>query len=187
MSEIYKTHYEVIGKGLEISLAHFAKIEEARKAHWKFVEEVGGKGLRQHRQGGLRSVFFAATPIGWRKIGKHGDNIEAVPSKGTVMGKAIAKRIDDLPRAPEPHVLAGKLGYNPSSMAIDLERGVICFPVAFEITWPEKRHFLRLPRTSDDGFEPDETILREIRESEVMRIVEDHNAEARRLRREEGQ
>lgn len=180
MSQIFKIHYEIIGAGLEVSTIHFEECAAARRAHWNFVNEVGGDGMRPTGHGGLRSVFFKTLPSNWRKIGARDQLIEAVPSKNSAAGKALAKQIAELPQAPEPSVLAAKLGYMPNSLVLDCNSGIIYFPVAVEITFPTKRHFLRIPRTLDDGFEPDPAILRECREWEFMRCVEDHNAEARR-------
>lgn len=180
MTQVYKTHYEVIGAGLDISKRHFAEVAAARDAHWHFAKSVGGVGYRPNGHGGLRSVFFSEVPTGWRKIGSDRGNVEAVPNRKTAEGRLLSKQIAELPNAPEPGDLASQLGYNPSILTLDPERGIIYFPIAIEITWPETRHFLRLPRTAIDGFQPDEEILREVRESEFMRIVEDHNAEARR-------
>lgn len=180
MSQIVKIHYEIVRAGLEISTAHFEECAAAKRAHWQFVDEVGGSGLRPTGHGGLRSVFFKTLPPNWRKIGSRDQLIEAIPSKTSATGKALAKQIAELPQAPEPSILAGKLGYGPNQLVIDGDRGIIYFPTAVELTFPTKRHWLRIPRTLDDGFEPDPAILAECRESEFMRAVEDHNAEARR-------
>lgn len=182
MSKIYTTTYEVIGAGIPIAEAHFEAVEAAQAVQWEFVESVGGVGFRPNSEGALLSVYFTEVPQGWRKIGSQGHKIETRPNKSTVAGKAAAKLIADLPHPPRATDLASQFGYNPSEWAIDRERGVIYFPTMMQVAHPEPRSFLRLPRFSGDGFEPDETILRALAESELMKAVEDHNAEAKRQR-----
>lgn len=178
--KVYVTAYEVIGDGLPISDEHHTLVDAAEAAHWSFVESVGGVGLRPARNGGLRSVFFQELPAGWRKIGSEGSKIECVPHKGSSIGKRLAKSIAELPKAPDAQQLSAKLGYQPSEMAIDGNR--IFFPWALQVMFPAKRMFLRLPRFITDGFEPNPSMLRALPESEFMKAVEEHNAEAHRLR-----
>ncbi|MBO9602581.1 MAG: hypothetical protein J7496_08745 [Novosphingobium sp.] len=185
MSRIYVTPYEVIGDGLAVAAAHYAAIDAAAEAHWAFVKQVGGEGYRPLNGGGLRSVFFKELPTAWRKIGwGEGGRIEAVPHKGSATGKSLAKQIAALPQGKRGRELAYDLGYNPKQMAMDGSRGVIYFPTDLRVTFPAERIFVRIPRFTDDGFEPDPAILRELRESEFMAAVEAHNAEARRQREE---
>ena len=81
MSRVYVTSYEVIGDGAAIYAPYRAEVDAAKDAHWKFSKSVGGIGFRPDSMGGIRSVFFKDLPSGWRKVGKHGANIEAVPRK----------------------------------------------------------------------------------------------------------
>lgn len=177
MSKVFVTTYEVIG-ALEIAHAHYAAVDAAREACWDFVREVGGAGYRPSYAGGLRAVFFEQLPAGWRKIGRDGEKVEAVPLKSTKIGKAMAERIAALPQAPKPGDLASSYGYNPPHFAID--GGKIYFPGELQVTFPVERIFVRLPRFAEDGFEPDETILQAIPESQFMAAIEAHNFEARR-------
>lgn len=179
MSQVFITTYEVIG-ALDLAHAHYDAVDAARAAQWDFVEEVGGKGLRPSNSGGLRSVFFADLPSGWRKVGMDRGNVEAVPLKSTKIGKQAVERMAALPLAPSPHDLASAYGYNPPHFAIS--GGTIYFPTEMFLKFPRERIFLRLPRFAGDEFEPDDTKLRARPESEFMAALEAHNAEARRQR-----
>lgn len=182
MSKVYVTTYEVIGDGHALAAKHYDEIEAATEAHWAFVEDIGGVGFRPEHSGGVSSVLFTETPKGWRKLGQQGDKIEATPNRGTKAGKEMADRIASLPRTPRPDALAAAFGYSPSQLAMDSERGTIYFPTTLRVAHPQPRTFLRIPRFDGDGFTPNDTMLRAIPESELMKAVEDHNAEARRLR-----
>lgn len=179
MSKVFVTTYEVIG-ALDLAHAHYDAVDAAREAHWDFVSDIGGKGFRPSHNGGLRSVFFAEVPAGWRKIGTDKGNIEAIPLKRTRIGKAAAQRISDLPLAPSASELASRYGYNPPHFAIS--GGTIYFPAELFLKFPQDRIFLRLPRFAEDGFEPNEAQLRALPESEFMAAIEAHNTEAKRQR-----
>ena len=184
MSQVYVTTYEIIGAGLPIAHDFYNRQEAAREEHFRFAEDVGGQGYRPHGMGGLSSVFFAGPqlPAGWRKIGTHGSKIEARPNNGTKLGKAFGARIAALPRLPQADDLASALGYSPKEMVFDSNRGTVFFPTELRVAHPIDRMFVRLPRIAGDDFKPDETMLRAIPESELMKAVEDHNAETKRLR-----
>lgn len=177
MNKVFVTTYEVIS-ALEIAHAHYAAIDAAKQAHRDFITEVGGAGYRPSHHGGLRTVFFEQLPAGWRKFGFDGAKVEAVPLKSTKVGKAMAERIAALPLAPRSGDLASSYGYSPPHFAID--GGTIYFPTELRVKFPVERIFVRLPRFAEDGFEPDETILQAIPESQFMAAIEAHNFEARR-------
>lgn len=183
MSTVYVTTYEVVGSGLAVVADFYSRVEAAKAAHWTFAESVGGVGYRPNRSGGMRSVFFPGElPAGWRKTGAEGGKTEAVPRKGTTAGKALHNQLAAMPVMPQASDLAEQLGYAPSELAIDRHRGTIYFPSELRVKFPTQRAFVRLPRFSGDGFEPDASILVALPESDFMKAVEDHNAEARRQR-----
>jgi hypothetical protein len=182
MSQVFTTTYEVIGAGIPIAEAWQEEVANARREQMEMAEEMGGCGIRPDHNGGVRSVFFEELPHGWRRIGADRDKIEAVPRKGTKAGEYLTAALASLPEAPNPSKLARRLGYDPTEMAIDSKRGTIHFPSELTVVHPTRRIFLRLPRFEGDGFTPDETLLRAIPESQLMKAVEDHNAEAKRLR-----
>jgi hypothetical protein len=186
VSGVYTTTYEIVGDGLAKAEAHYAKSAQAWQAHWDWAESIGGSGIRPDHSGGLRSVFFDGDPPkGWRKIGSQSGKTEAVPNRGTKSGKAAEEAMRSLPRAPRPDELAAAFGYSPNELAVDCNAGVIYFPTELRVTHPAPRTFLRLPRFDRDGFTPNEAELRAIPESELMKAVEDHNDEAKRLRERE--
>lgn len=176
---VYVTTYEIIGAH-ELADDYYARIDAAREAQWAFVIEIGGVGFRPGHNGGVQSLFFGTLPTGWREVGRDRERIEARPRKGSKIGKELAARIAALPCAPQSHELASAYGYNPKEWAID--GGRIYFPTDLRTEFPERRTFLRLPRFANDGFEPDEALLRALPESQFMLAVELHNAEAKRLR-----
>jgi hypothetical protein len=180
MSTVFVTTYEVTG-ALDVARAHYAAIDAAIRKQWAFISDVNGIGFRPDSKGGIRSVLFHDLPPGWRKIGTEKGDIEAVPHKGSNLGKVAATKLSELPRAPQPHDLASAFGYNPPHFAID--NGRIYFATDCIVTFPSERIFLRLPRFVDDGFMPDEDRLRAIPESEFMTAIEAHNAEAKRKRK----
>ena len=181
------TTYEVVGEGIAKADAFYAERQVALDAQWAWIEGVGGSGFRPAHDGGLRSVFFdGPIPKGWRSIGKQGGKTEAQPRLSTKSGKAIRADMSALPCQPRPDALASALGYSPREMAIDSARGTIYFPTELRLDFPVARTFVRLPRFSGDGFDPDAAILRALPESEFMKALEDHNAEAKRQRESAG-
>jgi hypothetical protein len=186
MGAVYVTTYEVVGAGLAKADVYYSRAQEARQTHWDWAESIGGSGIRPNHNGGLRSVFFSGdVPKGWRKIGSQQGKIEAVPNRGTKSGKEAEAAMAALPRIPRPDELASVFGYSPNELAMDGNRGVIYFPTELRVAHPAPRTFIRLPRFDRDGFTPDEAELRAIPESELMKAIEDHNAEAKRLREKE--
>lgn len=181
------TTFEIIGEGRDLADDFETQKQSAKKAHWSFVNEVGGAGYCPDSwTGGVRSVLFdREIPKGWRKIGMHKGFVNAVPNKATKLGKALIANMAELLKKPLPTRLAADLGYDPNVFAMD--GTTIYFPTEIRVAHPEKRHFLRLPLTPADGFEPDPDLLKAVPESELMKAVEDHNAEASRLREAEAQ
>lgn len=179
MSKVFTTTYEVIGAH-EIAAAHYAAVDAARKAHWEFVQEVGGTGYQPGWGQGVIAVFFEKLPPAWRKIGGESSMIKAVPHKGSSVGKGLFERMKALPLPPSPEKLAGDYGYKPAEFPIDGTS--IYFATSLRVTFPAERIFLRIPRTAIDGFEPNEAHLRALPESEFMAAVSAHNIEAQRQR-----
>lgn len=179
MSKVFVTTYEVIGAH-EIAAAHYAAVDAARKAHWEFVREVGGTGYQPGRCDGVIAVLFEQLPEGWRQIGMDKSLIKAVPHKGSRQGNALFEKMKAQPLPPSPEKLAGDYGYNPAEFPIDGTS--IYFATTLRVTFPAERIFLRIPRTTSDGFEPNEAHLRALPESEFMAAVSAHNIEAQRQR-----
>lgn len=187
MTQVYTTTYEIIGDGIPLADAWYQQVNAARAAQWAFVERVGARGFRPSSfGGGISSIIFEGElPAGWKQLrGKNMVKGEAWPSSSKA-GLKIKRRIEELPCCPSVEELARDFGYSPTSMPIDSHRGTIHFPTEMQVSHPVQRSFLRIPRYAGDEFEPDGTRLRAIPESELMKAVEDHNAEAKRLREAE--
>lgn len=183
MGQVFVTTYELIGRAVEKAKAFYAEADAARDAQWAWAESLGGSGFRPSHDGGVRTVFFTGElPTGWRSVGRERGKTEAAPRRSTKSGKAADEAMAALPKAPRPNRLAAAVGYSPNEMAMDGDRGVIYFPTELHVSQPTDRYFVRLPRFERDGFTPDERELRAIPESELMKALEDHNAEAKRLR-----
>lgn len=180
--KVFVTTYEVIGTGIPIYQEFEAKRKATNEAGHDLADEFGAQGFRPFASCGRpRTMIFKDNlPKGWRKIGMVDGMVEAVPNKGTKAGKEAQQRMSAIEAAPEAMHLAGQLGYNPREMAMD--GFSIYFPTALAVAHPEPRFFVRIPRTAGDGFEPDPAILRALPESEFMKAIEDHNAEAARTR-----
>lgn len=179
---VYTTTFEMIGEGRAQADRYEQQKRDAAGEQWAFVKEVGGSGYCPSAwNGALQSVLFdGELPEGWRRIGTVKGKTNAVPKASTKAGKGWLAKIAALPCKPLPTSLAADLGYNPASFAMD--GFSIYFPTEIRVEHPETRHFLRLPLQAGDGFEPDLQRLKPIAERELMKAVEDHNAEARRLR-----
>ncbi len=179
---VYTTTFEMIGEGRDLADRYEQQKRDAAGEQWAFVKEVGGAGYCPSSwNGALQSVLFdGELPEGWRRIGSVKGMTNAVPRASTKAGKAWLAKIEALPAKPLPTSLAVELGYARDSFAID--GSAIYFPTEIRVEHPETRHFLRLPLQAGDGFEPDLQRLKPVAESELMKAVEDHNAEAKRLR-----
>lgn len=182
MGQVFVTTYELVGDAVQIGVDHYAAVEAARTAGFALAKQFGAEGFRPTRRGGhpLSMFFRGDLPTGWRKIGRADGLTEARPNKGTKAGKAAQAQMQACASAPEDTALASALGYNPSEIAMDTNRGVIYFPTSLRVDHPSARYFVRIPRFDRDDFKPDKSRLRAIPESELMRALEEHNAEVLR-------
>lgn len=171
--------FEIIDLGLATAEAFQTQKDAARQALLDFAIALGAEAYRPNSRGNFYSALFAGElPKGWRKIGGHNGHMEAMPHRGTKIGKQLIHQIERLPKIPNASELAHSLGYKTSLMPT--ADGKIYFPTELRVEFPKARHFLTLPLTASDEFIPNPKLLRELRESEFMRAIEDHNAEARR-------
>jgi len=184
---VYTTTFEIVGEGRDLADDFQYELDSAKRAHFAFVNKVGGKGYCPCPYSGLlRSVLFEGElPPGWKKIGMQGGRTNANPKVSTKIGKALRQEIEKLPKRPDASKLAADLGYGPDVLAIDA-RGVF-FPTQLRVEHPETRHFLRLPLTKEMDFEPAPAMLRAIPENELLKAVEEHNAAAKREREAKAQ
>lgn len=184
MTEVFKEYYELKGaKLLKAARDHAAAQEKARKAHWVIVKELGGYGYRPSYYGGIKSLLFKAekAPDGFRKIGTDKNCIECVPARNTAKGKAAEKLIAvAVPEIPSWGRFCDDIlrwnGRSPIGGGSGSRTGFCIYhATGVHISRPKERFIVVLPRTLSDGWKRPEG-LKEIRESDMLRAVEDHNA-----------
>lgn len=176
---VFVTSYEVTLTGLPVIEQHNAAVKAWKEAAWKVVEELGGTGFRPCTASGISAVAFDdKPPTGWRSTARdprEHNKFLCVPRQTTVAGKTAKQKMVSVGKMPDGSDAAALFGWNPSTLAIDSHRGIIYFPTAQTIELPSPRHFIRLPRFADDGWQGHEG-LKEVPESEYMRAIEAHNA-----------
>lgn len=185
MSEhVFKEHYEITGTdALAKARAFETEREKAFEAHWALVKDLGGVGFRPDHGGQIKSVMFknvnGKTPSGWRKIGTENGNLECAPARNTAAGRALTKKMALVMRNPSWRTFADGFGWegrSPMAQSSGRRLGMlIYFGGGLSIDMPRKRFFLIFPRTLDDGWVAPQG-LTQIRESEMLRAIEDHNA-----------
>jgi hypothetical protein len=176
---VFKEYFEVTGKAdLERAHAFAAARTAAWDAQWALVQSLGGDGFRPGHGGGIKSLLFkkgAARPEGWRKTGTDQGRDECVPARNTKAGKEIVKQLAALPKVESWARFADTFGWNGRSpMGSDGGRGVIYFCTGIHVRKPKDRFFVWYPRELKDGWKAPEG-LTEVRESDMLRAVEDHN------------
>ena len=171
--------YEIVGDAVNIAEEHTVAISEHTRRCWAFVEAYGGCGYRPCRHSGIRSIFFdlPSAPSGFRKIGSHQGKIECRPDKRIKRGKEAISDLAEIDRPPSGNDIARHFGWDTSSFVIS--GTTIYFPTFLDVTHPNKRYFLRLPRKADDEWQCPET-LAELLGSQFIAAIEEHNREARR-------
>lgn len=179
MSNVVIATYEAVGEGADLCAEHFDAVSAARVSWFALCKEFGAVAFRPGHDGRPpRSFLFvgAEPPAGWVLVGRpERDKVEAKPHKGTKIGKAALAKLDALLAAPSDHQLTGTFGYHD----MPTDGRSIYFATATEITFPTRRFFLRFPIAEGSSWRAGAG-LAEVRESDFMRALEDHNAEAKR-------
>lgn len=180
---VHRIYYEVIGEGLVIATAHYALVEDRRKAGMAIAERYGASGFRPNHGKGIRHLVFKGgssdVPEGFKyEAIEPGRQIAVSPHKRTVIGKQAAADLATFEGIPDGGKLASDLGYSVASAPMDGWK--IYFPTAYRFQFPAERVFLSIPRQASDGWEPP-AHLHEVPASTFMLAMEAHNAEARRL------
>ena len=185
MSSVFVTTYEVTPAGLPIIEAHNAAVKAWKEAGWLLAEELGGEGF-QPGWSGIRAILFRGeAPEGWRVLERDPRNRElfrCVPRRSTKKGKELARRLADAGTMPKGEDVAPLFGWSPNQMA--MSGTTIYFPTTLSVDFPAPRHFVRLPRFAEDGWEGHGG-LSAVPESEFMRAIEIHNAEVARVNAEQ--
>lgn len=181
---VFKEVYEVIGAAAKkAARAHASGREAALAAQWKLVQSLGAEGFRPGHGGCIKSLLFAQgamVPPGLRKIGTDKGRNEFRPSGNTKAGKELNKLLWAAPRVEGWGAFADTFGWKGRSpISTEGGRGVIYFCAGVHVKKPRERFFLTYPRELKDGWKPP-TGLKLVRESDMMRAIEDHNAAIKR-------
>lgn len=178
---VFKEYYEIVGADMLAKAQAFDTARgETQAEQWALVKKLGGGGYRPGGGGGISTIFFAKgspMPKGYRKVGSDGGQVECKPVRNTKLGKEICAAIQAAPRIRDWGAFAdefcGWKGRSP--MDTKAGRGFIYHATGVAVARPQKRFFLQLPRELKDGWTPPEGI-KEVRESDMLRAIEDHNA-----------
>lgn len=179
MAQVHRIYYEVVGDGLKIADAHYAKVRERNEAAFELAKRYGAEGFRPNHQKGLRHLIFPTSevPAGFRFAQREqAGRVSATPDKRTEVGKRAAAEMADMEIAPNGEDLAADLGYAVASLPMD-GRSVF-WPVAYRLLRPVERIFLDIPRSTDDGWTVPPHLI-EVPASTFMLALEQHNAAAR--------
>lgn len=175
---VFKEYYEVTGADELAKARVFAAAQSAAwDAQWALVKELGGEGFRPGHAGGLKSVLFAkgkTRPEGWRKTGTDRGRDECVPALNTKAGKGLRTRMAAVARVEDWGQFANTFGWKGRS-PMDGAKGMIYFCSGVRVVKPRERLFLTYPRVLKDGWTAPAG-LTEVRESDMLRAIEDHNA-----------
>lgn len=177
---VFKETYEVTGAPtLKLAREFAAKRTAALDAQWALVKALGASGFRPGYRGVIKSLLFdvgSEIPTGLRNIRQDGKKLEYEPSRNTKSGKAIEARISASPRVEGWGEFANTFGWKGRSPMDSVGgRGVIYFAAGIHILKPRERFFLTYPRELKDGWNPPAG-LKLVRESDMLRAIEDHNA-----------
>lgn len=181
MPQVFVTTYEVNEQGADIMAAHLAAVEEYHARAFAVSDRYGASGFRPRNWGPPNSLMFKAksAPEGFKLMKRDRPGvIECTPLMTTATGKKAKAELDSIGILPDGETLAKAFGWSPKTLAIDEQKGTAYFPTTLTVQHPSVRHFVRLPRFADDGWEQ-HPALEPIAESAFMLAIEQHNAAAR--------
>lgn len=171
--------YELTGEAKKAAQKFVADNKAVVSAQWKIIEAIGAAGFRPSHDGGISTVYFkkdAKPTVGYRTVGKDGDQVECKPSMNTGAGKAAARSLVAAPKTTSWRTFANQFGWKGRSpFGTKNGRGIIYFATGVSVAKPKERFFVTYPRQLKDGWvAPAGLILK--RESDMLRAIEDHNA-----------
>lgn len=181
MSNIFVTTYEVNEQGTEIMTAHLAAVDDYHARAFAVSDRYGASGFRPSNWGSPNSLMFKAekAPEGFKLLKRDRPGvIECTPRMTTAIGKQAKAELEAIGARPDGEAVAQAFGWNPKTLAMDETRGTVYFPTTLSVERPSVRHFVRLPRFADDGWEQ-HPALEPIAENAFMLAIEQHNAAAR--------
>lgn len=187
---VYKEYYEVVGKAALAKARAFADARaKARDAQWAIVRSYGADAYRPMRYGSIRSLMFLPgkeVPAGLRKVGTENGMTEYEPSRGTTAGKKIYSELCAAPRVEEWGKFADEFGWKGRSPMDECHGGrtgmAIYHATGVHVKRPKERFMLQLPRERGDRWKKPPG-LRQIRESQWLAHIEDHNAAVERAKK----
>ena len=179
---VYREYYEVVGADLLKKARCWAlKRKLALDCQWEIVKRLGGEGFRPGHGGGISTVMFSGNlrtlPTGWRQIGNDKGRRECKPVLNIKAGKEAKALLSQAPRVLDWGQFADT-HLNWKGRSPMKESGghmMICFASGVHVRHPKERFFIQVPRDTKDRWTPPKG-LNEVRESDMLRAVEDHNA-----------
>lgn len=184
---VFKEVYEVVGaKALKAARAHKAAQAAAFAAQWEVAKSFGAEGFRPGYGGKIKTLLFKADtglplPPGFKRVGSDRGRIECAPVRNTREGKAAGAKLYGVPAREDCGAFANTFdwkGRSPMSTAANGGR-LIHYASGVAVSFPKERFFLTYPRELKDGWAPPKG-LKLVRESDMLRALEDHNAEVQR-------
>lgn len=207
--KVFKEFYEIVGAAERgWALAFALGIETAHHMQFKVARSLGAEGYRPGPGGMLKSLLFplkkltpldipktikepwalykaAVPPAGFRKVAFEDGRVECEPVRNTKIGKEMAAKLATPPKIPNWRTFADEFGWNgrsPMGAGSGSRTGFCIFYAGVtHINNPREWFFLQLPRQLKDGWKKPPG-LKLVRESEVLRAIEDHNEIARKKR-----
>jgi len=191
---VFKEYYEMTGAAaLKLARAHADKQQKARDAHWKLINELKADGYRPSHEGRIKTLLFAppsganaksAVPPGMRYVGKDVVDgkirLEYAPARNTKSGRELAKKFSEVDRIESWSSFAdafGKFeGRSPIGEGSGSRTGFLIYHChGVHVRKPRERFFLVYPRELKDKWKAPPG-LKLVRESDMLRAIEDHNA-----------
>jgi hypothetical protein len=198
---VFKEYYEITGAaGIKLARAHAAKQQAACDAHWKLVKEFKADGYRPSHEGRVKTLLFTpqldaklprVVPPGMRYVGKDVVDgkirLEYVPSRNTKSGSELAKKFAEVDRIESWSSFAdafGKFeGRSPIGEGSGSRTGFVIYHChGIHVRKPRERFFLVYPRELKDKWRPPKGV-KLVRESDMLRAIEDYNAAAKKKAR----
>lgn len=189
MKNVYRVPYRIIGPGVAILEQHRADIKAAHAACFEVAKKYGAVAFRPDGSGNMLSLLFERTspdmavPTGFRESGKKpAGHIECAPHKSTKIGREAQADMEAAPRIPSTDSVAAALSYRVASAPMDGYK--IYWPALYDFSGTGGPAFLHIPRTTDDGWTPDATMLEEAKESDLWLAMEAHNDKVKAMNAE---
>jgi hypothetical protein len=173
---IFHEVYEVVGPDKKRAEIFAKNRDTAHFAQWQLVDRYGAAGFRPGPMGTIKSLIFdqKQSTSGFRYVGRDGKRFEYSPHRGNTAGKKLAAELSAAPRVETWGEFANTFNWKGRS-PIDGAAGKIYHCTGVHVAKPRSRFFMKYPRELKDKWKAPSG-LRLIRESTMIRAIEDHNA-----------